>query len=289
VSLFHNQDVDTMRRILLRLALAGAACIPSVVSAQAPAPADAAASPHTLTGNVTIVSDYRFRGISQTYKGPAFQGGFDYSHSSGFYLGNWNSNVASQVYTGGSGIEIDVYGGYKRSFGDFGFDIGYLYYYYPNAEFESAGNGSQCFDSQDVNLGGSWRWLSLKYYLAVSDYVGLGPTQVNGGYWSNRNDGALLPDRGGSKGTYYLDLTANLPVRKNLTMSAHVGTLKIKNYGELDYTDWKLGVTYNLKGWLLGAAYVDTDASEDWYYTSGSEGNKDSGAATVLVSVGKTF
>jgi uncharacterized protein (TIGR02001 family) len=278
-----------MRRILLRLAVAVAACVPSVVSAQTAAPADVGASHHTLTGNVTLVSDYRFRGISQTYKGPALQGGFDYSHSSGFYLGNWNSNVASQVYTGGSGIEIDVYGGYKKSIKDFGFDIGYLYYYYPNAEFQSAGFGSEKFNNQEVYVAGSWKWISLKYSWAISDYFGLGPTQVNGGYWANQNNGSLLPDRGGSSGTYYLDLAANLPVGDKLTIGAHVGTLEVRNYGELDYTDWKVGLTYNLKGWLLGAAYLDTDASDDWYYTSGSKGNKDTGTATILVSVGKTF
>ena len=65
--------------------------------------------------------------------------------------------------------------------------------------------------------------------------------------------------------------------------------LNVKNYGELDYTDWKLGVTYNLKGWLLGAAYVDTNANRDWYYTGGSKGNKDTGTATFVVSLGKTF
>ncbi|MFA6957719.1 MAG: TorF family putative porin [Thermoanaerobaculia bacterium] len=278
-----------MRRILLHSAVAFGLCISAIVSAQSPAPAAAAASPHALTGNVSLVSDYRFRGISQTYLGPAIQGGADYSHSGGFYLGNWNSNVASQVYTGGSGIEIDVYGGYRKSLGDFGLDIGYLYYYYPKAEFQSAGRTSQDFDTQEVYLGGSWRWFSLKYSRAVGDYCGLGSTQVEGGYWSNQSDGTLLPDRGGSEGTYYLDLTANVPVGEKLAVSAHVGTLTVEHYGELDYTDWKLGVTYNLKGCLLGVAYVDTDASDDWYYTGGSEGNKDSGAATVLVSVSKSW
>ena len=272
-----------------RLAVAGASCIPSIANAQTPAPDDAVRSSHTLTGNVTLVSDYRFRGISQTYEGPAIQGGFDYSHASGFYLGNWNSNVASQVYTGGSGIEMDVYGGYKRSFGDFGFDIGYLYYYYPQAEFESAEGGSQRFDTQEIYLGGSWKWISVKVFLAVSDYFGLGSTQVNGGYWASKSDGSLLPDRGGSKNSSYLDLTASIPVGDKLTIGAHVGSLKAKNYGELDYTDWKLGLTYNVKGWLLGAAYVDTDASRDWYYTGGSTGNRETGTATVVASVGRTF
>ena len=238
---------------------------------------------------MTLVSDYRFRGISQTYEGPAVQGGFDYSHSSGFYLGNWNSNVASQVYTGGSGIEMDVYGGYKRSFGGFGLDIGYLYYHYPNAEFQSAGNGSQGFDSQDIYLGGSWKWISLKYsprrQRLLRPWIDPGQWRLlveqerrlpaAGSRWIQEQ---LLPRSDGEP-----------PGWEKLTIGAHVGTLKVKNYGELDYTDWKLGVTYNLKGWLLGAAYVDTDASRDWYYTGGSKGNKDTGTATVVVSVGKTF
>jgi len=283
------RGIDKMRRRLFGLAVAGAICIPSAANAQAPAPAESTKSPHTLTGNVTLVSDYRFRGVSQTYEGPAIQGGFDYSHASGFYLGNWNSNVASQVYTGGSGIEMDVYGGYRRSFGGVGMDVGYLYYHYPKAEFQSPGLGSQRFDTQELYLAGSWRWMSLKYSHALTDYFGLGSTQVKGGYWANQDDGSLLPDRGGSKNSSYVDLTASIPVGEKLTIGAHVGTLNVKNYGELDYTDWKLGVTYNLKGWLLGAAYVDTNANRDWYYTGGSKSNKETGTATVVVSVGKTF
>jgi uncharacterized protein (TIGR02001 family) len=289
MSVHQSRGADRLRTTFVSLAVAGAICIPSVVSAQTPAPADAARSPHTLTGSVTVVSDYRFRGISQTYEGPAVQGGFDYSHSSGFYLGNWNSSVASQVFTGGSGIEMDVYGGYKRSFGDLGFDVGCLFYHYPKAEFQGAGLRGKGFDTQELYLGGSWKWIALKYSLAVSDYFGLGSTQVNGGYWAGKNNGSLLPDRGGSKGSYYLDVTANIPVGEKLTIGAHVGTLQVENYGELDYSDWKLGVTYNLKGWLLGAAYADTNASRDWYYTGGSKGTKDIGTATIVVSVGKTF
>ncbi len=286
---FHTRGVDRLPTSLFGLAVAGALCVSSAASAQTPASADSTKSPHTLTGNVTLVSDYRFRGISQTYEGPAIQGGFDYVHAIGFYLGNWNSNVASQVYTGGSGIEMDVYGGYKRSFGGFGFDVGYLYYYYPNAEFQSAGYGGKSFNTQEVYLGGSWKWIVVKYSHAVTDYFGLGSTQVKGGYWADQDDGSPLPNRGGSKNSSYFDLTANIPAGEKVTIGAHVGMLNVKNYGELDYTDWKLGVTYNLKGWLLGAAYVDTNANRDWYYTGGSNGNKDTGTATFVVSLGKTF
>jgi uncharacterized protein (TIGR02001 family) len=88
------------------VAVAAALAVPAIVAAQTPAP-----SP--VTGNLTIASDYRFRGISQTYKGPAIQGGVDYAHASGLYVGNWNSNVSSVMFAGGSAIEMDFYGGWK--------------------------------------------------------------------------------------------------------------------------------------------------------------------------------
>ena len=93
----------------------------------------AAAAPEpdwTLTGNLGIFSDYRFRGISQTNKKPAIQGGVDFAMKNGIYLGNWNSNVDSNQYNGAN-IEMDFYGGWKATFGDFGLDIGGIYYYYP--------------------------------------------------------------------------------------------------------------------------------------------------------------
>ena len=84
-----------MRKTLVALSMAAAIAVPSLGLAQATAPAAAPPSDHTFTGNIGLFSEYRFRGISQTFAKPALQGGFDYSHSSGLYLGNWNSNVNS--------------------------------------------------------------------------------------------------------------------------------------------------------------------------------------------------
>src|SRR3954471_5124535 len=106
-----------MRKYILPLAIAACA------SASAPAIAQQAAAatppPPPVTGNMTLVTDYRFRGISQTLGRPAIQGGFDYAHESGVYLGNWNSNVSSAAGYPGGNLEMDFYGGYKKAFGDF--------------------------------------------------------------------------------------------------------------------------------------------------------------------------
>jgi hypothetical protein len=270
-----------MHKSILTLSVAAALATPLLAAAQTPAP-----SP--VTGNMSIVSDYRFRGISQTYLGPAIQGGIDYAHPSGFYAGNWNSSVTENVFVGGSGIEMDFYGGYKMSIGDIGLDVGTIYYYYPRAEFQSA-SGNAKFDNWEIYLGASWKWLSGKFYYAVSDYFGLSSEQSQGGYWFNRDTGANLGSTSDSSGTWYLDLSAAFPLTKELSVVAHYGMLEVNKYSELDYKDWKLGVTYDLNGWVLGAAYVDSDADKGWYYTGGSKGLKATGDATVVLSVTKTF
>ena len=289
VSRIRPLRVAWLRRALQVLGIIGVACAPWSAGAQASVPDSAAASPHTLTANVTLISDYRFRGISQTYTGPSIQGGLDYSHASGLYLGSWNASVASQLYTGGSGIEMDLYGGFRRSFGAFALDVGALLYHYPNALYESSGIGNKKYDTEELYVGGSWRWLAFKYSRAISDYFGLGPTLVNGGYWINQRDGSLLRDRGGSRGTGYADLTVGAPITEKFAFSAHVGRSRIQNYPDLDYTDWKVGATYTLHGLVLGAAAVGTDADDGWYYGGGSKGNRSVGAGTLLVSVSRTF
>ena len=97
-----------MKKSLITLALVSAFAAPVFAQSANPSKDEVApASPHTLTANVGLFSDYRFRGISQTATRPALQGGFDYAHSSGFYVGNWNSNVdASAGYPDGN-LEMD--------------------------------------------------------------------------------------------------------------------------------------------------------------------------------------
>jgi len=115
-----------MKNLLRSTILCAAAALPLAVSAQGAKPEPE----YTLGGNLTIGSDYRFRGFSQTDYQPTIQGGVDFAHKSGFYLGNWNSNVSSTLYNGAP-IEMDFYGGWKTSFDSFGLDVGVIYYYYP--------------------------------------------------------------------------------------------------------------------------------------------------------------
>ncbi len=251
-----------------KLALAAAALCSLAPFAQAAEPTP----DWTVTGNAGLFSDYRFRGISQTDKKPAFQGGFDLAHASGFYLGNWNSNIDSAFF-GGANVEMDFYGGYKTSVGDIGLDFGGLYYYYPNSD-RSLPNK---IDNFEIYVGASYGPVSAKLYYPISDF-----------FSAEDNFGGA-----NAGGSYYLDLSGGLDLGNGFGLTAHVGYQKLKGaakLAELDgsltssYVDWKLGVTYTFSnGFVAGLSYIDTN--KDY---GGATGKKISGSTGVL-SLTKAF
>jgi uncharacterized protein (TIGR02001 family) len=261
-----------MRKSLLTLAVASAFVVPAAAVAQT-APA---ASPHTFTGNVGYFSEYIFRGVKQTDGKPALQGGFDYSHASGIYLGTWASNVSwlsdAGAYTSSS-LEMDFYGGYKGGFGgDFTYDVGLLQYLYPgrvNPGFVKA-------DTLEIYGAIGWKWLSAKLSLSLDDKT-------------------FGVDN--SKNTYYLDLSANYPVTDKLTLQAHYGIQEFKgsnagvsNDSVASYKDWKLGITYALpQSFTVGAFFTDTDmnGAQTTFYTN--PGGRFLGKETFGFFVQKTF
>jgi uncharacterized protein (TIGR02001 family) len=293
---FKNKPIERMimRKSILAAAFAAAFVSPVAVTTANAQAAAAPASPHTFTGNVAVVSDYRFRGISQTYLAPAIQGGFDYSHASGFYVGNWNSSVSGNSYNNGAGIEMDFYGGWKGSWGDWGLDVGGLYYYYPESYYQAgfgAGNGKKKYSNFELYIGGSWKWLSAKYSYATTDYFGLNGTANNGAAvgLSGATTGSATSD---SKGSGYFEINAAYEFAPKWTVNGHVGNLKVKNWSGYNYTDWKLGVSYDA-GWAtLGAAYVGTNGKADFYSLgtiAGGAGTKDTQKDTLVLSISKTF
>ena len=231
----------------------------------APAPP---APDYTLTGNVGIYSQYIFRGLTQTDAKPALQGGFDFTHKSGVYLGTWGSNISwlqdSGVCNHGCSLEWDLYGGWRYAFSDdWGIDLGILYYYYPGSYV----SGATKPDTTELYVAGSWKWVSLKYSYSVDHTFG-------------------IPDN-----AWYLDLTANYPITDAWTLNTHIGrqeyqgsTAGVSN-SIFNYTDWKLGATYGVSGWNFGAYYTDTNAHSSAYTIAGRDISK----ATGTVFVQKTF
>src|SRR6478752_5174040 len=97
----------------------------------APSVAQDVPKPFTVSGSVGLVSDYRFRGVSQSDKEMAVQGGVTVSHESGFYTGFWGSNLAGWGQFGGANMELDLIGGFKKTFGGATVDVGLTWYMYP--------------------------------------------------------------------------------------------------------------------------------------------------------------
>jgi len=243
------------------------------------------ASPHTLTGNIGLFSQYIFRGLTQTNEELALQGGLDYSHESGFYAGTWGSNISwlrdFGSYSSGGSLELDIYGGYKGTIGktDFGYDVGLLYYSYPG----DVAPGFTKADTLEVYGALSWKWLSAKLSYALSDDV------------------FGVPD---ADGTYYLDLTASYPIpNTKLTAIAHYGIQKFTGNGVTctggsnnddcaSYDDWKIGVSYSLpKDFTVGVFYTDTDmtSAQKTFYTPTAANTKFLGDNTFTVFIQKTF
>ncbi|MCA1925326.1 MAG: TorF family putative porin [Thiobacillus sp.] len=237
----------------------------------APAVALAEDSPHTFSGNVTLSSDYLFRGISQTGGDAAIQGGLDYSHASGFYLGTWASNVGwiedFQGYKSGN-MEIDLYGGYRGELGPVSYDVGVIGYFYPGDN-----GGATTGDTTELYIGLGWKWFSAKYAYSISDET-----------FGFAN----------SDGSNYFEINASYPVGETgLTLGAHWGTFSFKNNGAQDYDDWKVSAAYDMgklspvmSGVTLGVAYSDSNAGKSaWTDANG----RYLGDSTTFVWIGKAL
>lgn len=260
-----------MSKLTYSLILAGLAGLSTVSACAADAPA-APTPEHSLTGNVGLFSQYIYRGITQTNEKPALQGGFDYAHASGLYVGVWGSNVSwiSDPGNGVSaGLELDTYFGFKNSFGgDFSYDVGFLRYNYPGSY--PAGFVKPDTDEIYGQLG--YKWFTLKYSHSLGDTFGVA----------------------NASGTNYLDLSANFEVADKLTLGLHAGkqtykgdTGGVSNNSLYSYTDYKISLTKDINGYLVGVAYTDTDAKDAGYFIPAT--GKNNGRSQFLVSVSKSF
>lgn len=268
---------STTSVILAAMTLSGAAL------AQTAAPA-APTPDWTVTGNAGLYSDYRFRGFTQTDYGPAFQGGIDLAHKSGFYLGNWNSNINSTLFNGAS-LEIDLYGGYKGAITeDLGFDAGLIYYYYPKSGAGSSfnTNGTAKIDNTEVYFGLTYGPFSGKLYYAVNDYFDLARL----GNFSRS-----------TKGSTYLDLGYSQEVF-GVILGAHVGYLTLEENDQFvdargnalskSVVDYKVSAGKDIgNGYVLTGAIVGTTKKE--YFATGQPSTENGGKTRLVVSLSKSF
>ena len=194
-----------------------------------------------VSGSVAVVSDYLFRGVTQTSEKPALQGGITWTHDSGFYAGGWGSSISWLSDADpdvSSQVELDVFAGYGGKFGqsEFGYDVGLNYYGYPG-DYPAGFNDP---DTLELYFGLSWKFLSARYWYATTDLFG-------------------IPD---SDGSTNLDLGAGWEFAPGWKSTLGWGKQWVKGVPDADYTFWKLGVDKSFEsGFGIGVAYQDNDLS----------------------------
>lgn len=237
-----------------------------------------------LSYNVGAVSDYRFRGIEQTSGGPSLQGGVDYAHASGAYVGVWAASGIKWIkeFNGASKgeYEVDLYGGYKFTVKGVALDVGAITYQYPGNDSGAAGTpGAGSFskaDTTEIYVGGTYSVVTLKYSQSMGDFLG------------NLN----------SNGSRYWDLSATFDLGSGMTLVPHVGIQTVPNQSlgtkignAANYTDYALTLNKDFGKGLSGLlSVVGTDAKENEFYQATQNGaNRFLAKSGALVGVKYTF
>jgi uncharacterized protein (TIGR02001 family) len=214
---------------------------------------------HQLSYNASVVSDYRYRGVSQSRLDPALQGGADYTNTpTGLYAGTWLSTIKWIKDAGGDGnVEWDIYGGKRGDLGNgVSYDVGGLYYFYPSNGLPTSANTFELYGQ-----------------------LGYGPAYVK--YSNSMTNLFGTPD---SKHSGYLDVGANLDAGEGFTVQLHVGRQDVSHNGALSYTDYKLGVAKDLGVATVSLAWIKTTSSA---YRAPDGSNL--GKSAAVLSLTKTF
>lgn len=285
--------LTSVRGLFAATLLAGSAMVATPAFADETDPPSAI----TVTGSVAGVTDYRFRGVSQTNKEMAIQGGVTVTHESGLYGAVWGSNLAGWGTFGGSNMELDLVGGYAADLGGVKLDVGLTWYMYPGGADKSD------FAEPYVKLSGTAGPVNLLAGIAYA------PKQEALGNWyfTGADSAAGIPnDPGDKEDNLYIwgDVNAGIPDTP-MSVKAHLGYsngnpglgpngTSVTPTGE--YWDWLLGVDFAIPGTPLtvGAAYVDTNISRSdaAYLQPNFSSTKDGGPiadSTILFSLTAAF
>jgi uncharacterized protein (TIGR02001 family) len=262
-------------RLTLLATLAATAGLPGLARAE-----DPPTSP--LSFNAGVVTDYRYRGISQSRLKPALQGGADYAAVNGLYVGVWASTIRwiedagkiSRAPTGSTALEIDLYGGYKAEITkDLNYDVGGLYYLYAGNHYDKIGGTSKA-DTFEIYGALSYRIFTAKYSHSLTNLFGTG--------------GGGAPN---SKGSGYLDLSAAIDLGNGFTLTPHIGRQQVAHYNISSYNDYALTLGKDMGGGLsLSAALLSADVKKlGGTAVYASPAGKNLGKSTVVLGAKYTF
>jgi uncharacterized protein (TIGR02001 family) len=200
------------------------------------------AGPWTVTGSASLVSQYLFRGISQTQGKPTVQANVDFTHAGGWYAGIWGSGVSNAAYNNGAGSEIDVYGGYRHDLGNgHGIELGISAYSFPGAYY-TANDRRIKYDTQELKLGYSKDSFNVIGWYAISKrFAGLAFDPFSGSEVSTR-------------GSTYLELNWNPELAPGWILNLHAGRQNVRHLSAYNFTDLRAGITRTVGTWQFTVA-----------------------------------
>jgi len=235
MSIRHRPAAWPTRRLapLTFLLLAAAPCAHAGES-DAPPTAETPTADNPLSATVAVSSQYVSRGIRQTWGGPAAMASVDYAHPGGWSAGTSVINVSDRFIERGT-VEWDLYGGYSGNAGPVGWSAMIYWYKYPGARISATDTS---FDYGELSAGISWKTLYARYnYTFSRDFFGI------------QN----------ARGTGYLDVGADQPLTKSLTLNLHAGDGRVAGSGNgiWDWRDVRAGLTHKLEGgWMIALNYT---------------------------------
>lgn len=234
------------KRNLLNSLILAALAVPGVAMA-----ADAP----SVTGNVSLTSNYLYRGITQTNDKAAIQGGFDYAHASGLYVGAWGSSIswlADGGYYNSSSLELDTYAGFKGGISDdVTYDVGFLRYNYPGEYLapQITANTNEIYGV----IG--WKWVSAKYSRSLTNLFGTAD----------------------SSGSSYAELNGSYTLEgPGIGLSAHYGKQTVAGAANsgFTYSDYNLKASKDFSGYTLGLMLSKVKGSTSGVYSEKAEKTK---------------
>lgn len=249
-------------------------------------PAPTPAPNITVTGNIGLVSDYMFRGISLSNRRPAIQGEVDINQKDGWYLSLWSSSISEAAYHHTTGQEVDVYVGKKTDL-PFGIQLDSAIdtYSFPNARLLSpTGDGKYVsYNTQELKLS------FTKSIYNFTTWVGLNRD------WSGFDIDKNF-QKASTRGSTYLELNANPQLTENLQLNLHAGHEMVVNNAKANFFDGKIGVTLdgkavNLPGWSGSIAAVRNTGKQSMWAFSFSDGTpgRNSTGNTAVLSLTRNF
>ena len=215
-----------------------------------------------LGGSITLVNDYRARGVSQSGEKPAAQGWIEYFHKSGVYVGWWGSNLdyyhSSDPYDNEERAEHDLYIGYFKQLSEnLSYDFTYYEYFITGAKAD--------VDFNEVTLGVDYYDLRMVYWYTNDTF----------------NTGEDYS---------YVEADYRVALPLNLGLTFHVGhsfgsALDLAVFGFEEYFDYSLAVDKNFAGLDLEIAYSDTNIRGNSVINNNYSANQ----SALIFSVAKKF